>query len=299
MRTPALAFVACFLAAACSSDATAPSTASLKSVYLLSTINGAPLPCCTQLPAGDRQERWGTSEIDFTGPDTYMWKAALLLQWKSGRFSSTEIINRVVSAGRYSRSGSLLLFSDSATSQSFDALVRNDTITVAYRDTAFSFGPKPPPSLYESLWAELSCDDLTGGDPGCPATDNSGVVRTVLGGGGLQFDYSVADGHYAWETRYEYRHPDGSADTVLASTTGTYTWDGTTLSMVDGSTGEMLTGRLAKPLQMFLESGSHVYEFHRFIGPPTPDRAPVTAPAPPPTPAPPRTDPAASTAPGR
>jgi hypothetical protein len=161
----------------------------------------------------------------------------------------------------------VLLFFDSATARRFTATLVADTLTVVDRGTTYRFRIVPPPSLYGSLWAEASCRSVTGEDFGCPVTDDSGVVSTIIGGG-LQFDFNVPDNHYAWQTLYQRRRLSGATDTVQVTTTGTYSWDGTMLSMKDEASGAVMTGHLAGgPFHLLVQSGASVIEFYRVVLP--------------------------------
>jgi hypothetical protein len=267
---PFLLAVACLLATACSGDPIAPSGPSLRASYLLSSIDGEDLPCCSHVNSDGRTEQWSYSEVHFTGPDTYTWTVELRFDWQTGpQAFKTVLADSIVSAGHYARYGTTVSFSDSSTSRAFSAQIVDDTVSVAYQGTTYRFVAEAPPSLYQSNWAEGGCNNSTGNNPGCPMTDASGTVRTTIGGF-IAFDLN-ADGHYVWATLYEDRHPGGITDTAQVSATGTYLWDGTTLSMKDGSTGATMTGHLAGgPLHMLIQSGASVAEFYRFVGPPTP-----------------------------
>jgi hypothetical protein len=269
-------FGACLIAAACSgSDVTSPADpllsaalSSLDSVYSLTAIDGHALPCCSHATSGGSTESWASSEVHFTGPDTYVWTVELRFDSLGGpRDFYTSIVDSVVSVGHYSRNGASLSFSDAATSRGFDAKLVSDTIAITYAGTTYSFRPVAPPGVSASQWSLLgSCVDAAGNAVGCPVTDDAGVVVTPVGGG-LNFDYDVADGHYIWVTEYRYRYPDGTTITrQVTSSAGTYTWDGTTVRLTDSATGDTSAGRFdGSPGRLRIEAGSGVFEFRRLI----------------------------------
>lgn len=275
MRKAALAIGACLIGAGgCGGgDLYAPANASLipapslSALYALTAINGHTLPCCSHATSDGTTERWGASEIHFTGPDTYTWTVELQFDWQPGPHDfRTAIVDSVVSSGHYSRRGSSLSFSDSATSRAFGATLVNDTIAVTYAGSTYRFRPVPPPGVSASQWSLVgACVDANGNLVGCPVTNDSGVVATEIGGM-LQFDYNTAEGHYVWGTQYEDRHPDGTTTTRDVTSSGTYLWDGTTVTMKDSSTGATMTGHFdGSPGRLRVEAGTGAFEFHRLF----------------------------------
>lgn len=277
MRAAVLPLVACLTASACTNDSTAPSDTSLGAAYLLSAVNGAAVPCCSHLTPDGKTEQWASSELDFTGPDAYTWTVKLRFDWQpTPKDFETLLVDSIASTGHYSHEGKSLLFSDSATSRHFSATVVADTIAIVDQGTTYRFRIEPPPSLSESIWAQASCNSVTGDNLGCAITDDSGVVSTAIGGG-LQFDLNVPTNHYAWQRLYQRRRPVGVTDTIQVIATGSYLWDGTSLSMKDDSTGQMMTGRLpGGPYHLVVQSGATVVDFYRLFAPPPSDRMPTS-----------------------
>jgi len=284
MRKAALALCASLTAAACGGgDLSAPANASLDAssslgaVYALTAINGHALPCCSHVTSDGKTEQWASSAIHFTTADTYTWTVELRFDSELGpQYFNTEIVDSLVSAGHYAHEGNRIVFADSTTSRVFSATLVNDTIAVTYAGSTYRFRPVPPPGVSASQWAQSSCNDVAGDDPGCPVADASGVVTTTLGGM-LEFDYNVAAGHYASATEYQYRHPDGTTETrQVTSSTGTYRWDGTTVTLTDSATGATMTGQFdGSPGRLRVQSGASVFGFFRLIQlPPGTDRRP-------------------------
>jgi hypothetical protein len=108
--------------------------------------------------------------------------------------------------------------------------------------------------------------DLAGADgqlglPCCSITDSSGTVVSI-GGGLLQIGWNTPAGTYRWDIIRVYDYPDGTSNDVQSEfSSGTYRWDGTTLTLEDttGNLGRM-TGSLGAP-GIVVQAPDHRYGF--------------------------------------
>jgi hypothetical protein len=108
---------------------------------------------------------------------------------------------------------------------------------------------------------ELTGVDGTRNLPCCAYTDSLGsVVSTV--GGMLQLGWNTAAGAYTWDVtlRRDYANGTSTEDQVRFSS-GTYTWDGTTLTLMDSATSVAMSGSIASDGPLTVQTNDHLYAF--------------------------------------
>jgi hypothetical protein len=100
--------------------------------------------------------------------------------------------------------------------------------------------------------------------PCCGQTDASGTVVTIAGGA-LQLGWNTPDGTYEWDVVRKYDYANGTSQQLQSRfSSGTYTWDGQTLTLVDSTGLAPLTGAVTGGI-IALRNPDHQYEFLRLI----------------------------------
>ena len=99
--------------------------------------------------------------------------------------------------------------------------------------------------------------------PCCAHTDSAGALVSI-GNGILQIDWNTPAGAYEWYFVLNYDYQDGTSEQVQSSfSSGTYTLDGTTLTLVDSSNNlGRMTGS-ASDHEIVIQAPNHSYGFFR------------------------------------
>lgn len=92
----------------------------------------------------------------------------------------------------------------------------------------------------------------------------------TIDGGGLQIGWNTPLGMWNWGLGLTYTYPNGTSKQGQWLSSGTYTWDGQTLTLVD-SRGPMAVSMMAGLLTV--DRQGHRYQFLKLIESPPPGTA--------------------------
>ena len=106
--------------------------------------------------------------------------------------------------------------------------------------------------------------DGAGNLPCCGQTDSAGTVVTTSGGL-LEVDWNTPSGTYAWDVVRNLQYPNGTSHQIQSRfSSGAYTWDGQTLTLVDSAGAGAMTGSFVGGRLTVNKSG-HQYAFLKLI----------------------------------
>lgn len=118
------------------------------------------------------------------------------------------------------------------------------------------------PAGSQALTGQYDWSGMDGNRGPCCERDSAGIRVTLLGGG-LDLGYNSGVGKYYWSWVQEYDYPDGtSKQTQFVFSTGTYTWDGKTLTLADSTGLGTMTGSAEGPY-IVIQAQGHRHEFFR------------------------------------